>query len=75
MVTGSPRHAGLVLEGDPIVVVQDGRWIEKNLKRERLTQDEVLESAREQSIGSLSDVEWAILETSGQITIIKKSDS
>src|SRR5689334_13228144 len=39
----SPR-AGLVLEGEPIVLVQDGSFIPANLKRERITEAEVLES-------------------------------
>ena len=67
------KRVGLVLEGEPIVVVEDGKLIEKNLKRERIADAEVLESAREQNIGSLDEVAWAILETSGKLTFIKKS--
>ena len=65
--------AGLVLDGDPIVVVQDGKFLDKNLRRERIREEEVLESARQQGIGSLDEVSWAILETSGEMTFIKKS--
>jgi uncharacterized membrane protein YcaP (DUF421 family) len=67
------KRVALVVEGEPIVLVQDGELIEGNLRRERLDEDEVLESAREQNIGSLDDVAWAILETSGKMTFIKKS--
>jgi uncharacterized membrane protein YcaP (DUF421 family) len=67
------KRVGLVVEGEPIVLVQDGELIEGNLRRERLDEDEVLESAREQNIGSLDEVAWAILETSGKMTFIKKS--
>jgi uncharacterized membrane protein YcaP (DUF421 family) len=67
------KRIALVLEGEPIVIVQDGELIEGNLRRERLDEDEVLESAREQNIGSLDEVAWAILETSGKMTFIKKS--
>jgi uncharacterized membrane protein YcaP (DUF421 family) len=63
-----------VLEGTPIVVVQDGEVIEPNLGRERLSVDEVREAARIQGIGHLAQVRWAVLETSGQISFIKKSD-
>jgi uncharacterized membrane protein YcaP (DUF421 family) len=66
------KRAGLVLDGDPIVVVQDGKFIDGNLKRERLREEEVLESARKQGIGSLEDVSWGILETSGEINWIRK---
>ena len=59
-----------VLEGDPIIVVQDGKPIERNLKRNRITMDEVATAARRQNIGSIDEVKWAVLETSGEITII-----
>jgi uncharacterized membrane protein YcaP (DUF421 family) len=61
-----------VLEGEPIVIVQDGKVIDKNAKRERLTVAEIAEEARKQQIASLDEVRWAVLETSGVITFIKK---
>jgi uncharacterized membrane protein YcaP (DUF421 family) len=64
-----------VLEGQPIVLVQEGRWIGSNLRRERLKEADVLEGARAQNIASLRDIEWAILEASGEITFIKRSES
>jgi uncharacterized membrane protein YcaP (DUF421 family) len=64
-----------VLEGDPIVIVQDGKPIEKNLKRERLTLSEVMEEARLQQIASLDDIQWAVLEPSGNISFIPKNSS
>jgi uncharacterized membrane protein YcaP (DUF421 family) len=60
-----------VIEGTPIVVVQDGDVIARNAKRERLSVDEIREAARQQGIGQLSQVKWAVLETNGQITFIK----
>src|SRR5438876_870920 len=63
-----------MLNGEPIVVVQDGRPIPRNLKRERLTYEDLAESARMQGIGSLDEVAWGVLETSGAISFIKKSD-
>lgn len=65
------KRAGIILEGEPIVIVQDGKCVERNLRRERVADAEVLEAARVQGIGSLDEVAWAILETSGQITFIK----
>jgi uncharacterized membrane protein YcaP (DUF421 family) len=61
-----------VIEGLPILVIQDGNLIESNLKRERLTEDEVAEEMRAQQIGSFDEVRWAILETNGQISFVKK---
>jgi uncharacterized membrane protein YcaP (DUF421 family) len=63
-----------VIEGEPLIVVQDGRPIERNLRRERLTVEEVAESARLQQIGSLDEVRWAVLERNGEISFIKKAN-
>jgi uncharacterized membrane protein YcaP (DUF421 family) len=64
-----------VLEGIPVILIEDGKVIEKNLKRNRLTQEEVAAAGRVQQIGSLADIRWAVLETSGQISFIPKSSS
>ena len=60
------------LDGEPIVVVQDGQAIEKNMKRERITLGEVMVEARLQQVSQLDDIAWAVLETSGKISIIPK---
>jgi uncharacterized membrane protein YcaP (DUF421 family) len=66
------RRARKVLEGEPIVIVQDGKLIDKNLKRERMTSDEVAEEMRMQQIASFDEVQWAIVENNGQISFVKK---
>ena len=62
-----------ILEGEPLVVVQDGNVIDRNLMRERLTVEEIAEAARLEQIASLDEIRWAVLETTGQISFIKKS--
>jgi uncharacterized membrane protein YcaP (DUF421 family) len=62
-----------LLEGEPRVVVQDGKPIERNMRRERLTIEDLTEQARLQNIGSLDEVAWGVMETSGQISFVKKS--
>jgi uncharacterized membrane protein YcaP (DUF421 family) len=61
-----------ILDGEPIVIVQDGKVIEGNARRERLTLDDIAEAARLQQIASLEDVQWAVLETSGEMSFIEK---
>ena len=64
-----------ILDGEPLVIVQDGKPIDGNLKRERLTIEEVAQEARIQQIASLDSIEWAVLERTGEISFIKKSGS
>jgi uncharacterized membrane protein YcaP (DUF421 family) len=66
------RRAQSVIEGEPLIIVQDGEPIERNLRGERLTLSEVMEQARQHEIASLADVKWAVLETTGQISFIKR---
>ena len=61
------------LEGRPVVLVEDGKAIEKNLRRERITLEELAAQARLKEIDSISDVRWAVLETSGAISFIPRS--
>jgi uncharacterized membrane protein YcaP (DUF421 family) len=62
-----------ILEGEPVIIVEDGKPIQRNLDRERLTIEDIAEEARRQQIAHLSEVRFAILETSGTISFIKKA--
>ena len=64
------RRLRPVLEGEPLVLLQDGRPIERNLRRERITLEELRSAARQQQIASLERVRLAILETDGMISFI-----
>jgi uncharacterized membrane protein YcaP (DUF421 family) len=59
-----------VLDGDPLILVENGKPNTANLKRQRLDLGEVLAEARLQQVTRLEDIAWAILESSGQISII-----
>jgi uncharacterized membrane protein YcaP (DUF421 family) len=69
------RRLRPAIEGEPMIVMQDGTPIERNLRRERITLEELAASARRDGIASLDDVEWAVLETGGQISFIRKQGS
>jgi uncharacterized membrane protein YcaP (DUF421 family) len=66
------RRLRPLLDGEPLVLVDDGRLIERNLRRERITADDVAAEARLQNIASIDQVRWAVLETTGEISIIPK---
>jgi uncharacterized membrane protein YcaP (DUF421 family) len=59
-----------VLDGDPLILIENGTPNTANLKRQRLDLGEVLAEARQQQVTRLEDIQWAILESSGQISII-----
>ncbi|PWU24438.1 MAG: DUF421 domain-containing protein [Candidatus Rokuibacteriota bacterium] len=69
------RRARKVLEGDPIVIVQDGKLLDANMARERMTPDEVAEEMRLQQIASFDEVAWAIVERNGQISFVRKQSA
>ncbi len=63
------------LEGEPLVLIEDGKVIERNLRRERLTVEELAAEARVQQIAALDDVRFAVLETDGKISFIPKKET
>ena len=64
-----------LLDGQPLVLVENGKTIDKNLRRERMTVDDLMEQARSQQIDSLDKVKWAVLETSGEVSFISNGGS
>ena len=63
------------LQGEPIVLVENGKLIERNMRRERLTLDDLAEKARLSEIVAIDDIKWAVLETNGDISFIKQPNS
>jgi uncharacterized membrane protein YcaP (DUF421 family) len=61
-----------LLDGEPVIVVQDGKPIDRNLRRNRITHEELAAAARQNGFASLERVRWAVLETSGGISFIEK---
>jgi uncharacterized membrane protein YcaP (DUF421 family) len=66
------RRLRPLLDGRPIVLLENGRPLEQNIRRERITIEEIAAQARLQQIDSLDKVQWAVLETSGEISFLKK---
>jgi uncharacterized membrane protein YcaP (DUF421 family) len=61
-----------LLDGEPVIVVQDGEPIMRNLARNRITLEELAAAARLEGVAQMSEVRWAVLETSGNISFIQK---
>jgi uncharacterized membrane protein YcaP (DUF421 family) len=65
-------RARKVVQGEPLIIIEDGQAIERNMRSELLTLDDVMEQARGNQIERLDEIKWAVLEASGTITFIKK---
>lgn len=61
--------------GEPTVIIRDGIFQQSAMRRSRLTPDEVLEELRAQGISALDSVKYAVLETSGQLSVLLRSDA
>jgi uncharacterized membrane protein YcaP (DUF421 family) len=64
------KRLAKLLEGEPIILVSNGNIHEKNLKKLQLTFDELLESIREHGISDIKEVNLAIFEVDGNISIL-----
>ena len=69
----SVRFRSLVC-GEPTLIIRDGILQQSAMKRSRLTLDEVLEELRVQGVSALDDVKYAVLETSGQLSVLLRAD-
>ena len=63
-----------LLEGQPRILIQDGKLLETVLQRDKITQAEVLSEMRLAGIAQLDDVQWGILEPNGKISFLKRGD-
>jgi len=61
-----------LLEGEPTLLIRDGQIVNTNLDRELITEDELRAALRRQGVADPSEVEQAMLETSGAISVIQK---
>ena len=60
--------------GEPALIIREGKIVESAMRHNRLTLDELLEELRIQGVADLTTVKYAILETSGQISVLLRAD-
>ncbi|MGI6549801.1 MAG: YetF domain-containing protein [Syntrophomonadales bacterium] len=68
----SERARGVIC-GTPSVLIENSRIVEAEMRRQRYNINDLLEQLRSKNVANLADVEYAILETSGQLSVILKS--
>ncbi|ASJ54977.1 hypothetical protein BP422_16235 [Brevibacillus formosus] len=64
-----------LFEGKSTVLIKEGKILEDNLKKERLTAEDLLEQLRIKNVFRVADVEFALMETSGEVSVLLKSES
>lgn len=69
----SPRFARLI-QPAPLLLVQDGVMLRRNLRRELITEDELMSSLRRQGVADLSEVRRAYMEPDGRISVLRRSE-
>lgn len=67
------RQLHKLLDGEPVVVVQNGKILERNLALTRLPVDTLMSELRAKGIFDLNELEFALLETDGRLSVLKKS--
>jgi uncharacterized membrane protein YcaP (DUF421 family) len=66
------KTARILIEGTPLVVIQNGKILEDSLRRARLDVDALMVMLRNNKVFSLMDVDYAIFETNGKLSVMKK---
>ncbi|MGD7023895.1 YetF domain-containing protein [Rossellomorea vietnamensis] len=66
------KGARKILEGEPIIVVKQGKIMEHSLKKTQLDVDGLMALLREKQVFSMKDVDYAIFETNGKLSVLKK---
>ncbi|NHN35021.1 DUF421 domain-containing protein [Paenibacillus agricola] len=62
------------LSGKPTVLIENGKILENNLKKQRLTLDTLIQELREKDIFDIQEVEFAVLELNGRVSVLKKPE-
>ncbi|CDN42576.1 MULTISPECIES: DUF421 domain-containing protein [Paenibacillus] len=73
--TMKSRAVGGFVDGKGTVLIKNGSILEKNLFKEKLTLDELLEQLRKKSVFKVSEIEFAVMEKSGEINLLLKKEN
>lgn len=71
-ITIKSKKARILIDDKPTIMIQNGVILESALKKSRLHLDELMMMLREQSVFSITEVDYALLETNGNLSVLKK---
>jgi uncharacterized membrane protein YcaP (DUF421 family) len=73
LISLKSERARAIISGTPSILIQRGQIIEEELKKNRYNLTDLLEELRIKNVPNISDVEFAVLETNGQLSVFPKS--
>jgi len=73
VITERSRPLRKVIEGEPTVVIHNGKVLGRNMAKMRYNMENLMTQLRDKNIFNISDVEYALLETSGDLSVLPKS--
>ncbi|MFS0907565.1 DUF421 domain-containing protein [Priestia aryabhattai] len=73
LVSLKNRNLRALLNGEPTVVIQDGKILEENMKKLKFTIDSLNQALRKKDIFDIGEVEYALIEADGHLSVLKKS--
>jgi uncharacterized membrane protein YcaP (DUF421 family) len=65
---------GRIVDGTPLLLLSNGRWHPETMHKMRIQDDDVMAAARDKGLRRLEQIEYAILERNGEISVIGKSE-
>lgn len=72
LISETWRYASKYVDGEPVVVVMNGKIMEDTMKKMRYRSVDLMEQLRDKGVFDLNEVEFAILETNGKLSVLKK---
>ena len=72
-ITLKSQKARKIIEGTPSIIVEQGKIMEEEMRRLRYGVDDLISQIREQGISNIGDIEYAVLETNGKLSVILKA--
>ena len=72
-LTLKSQRARRIIEGTPSIIIEKGRVLENEMRRLRYNMDDMMARMREQGVYNIGDVEYAILETNGKLSLVLKA--
>ena len=68
------RYASKVIEGEPVIVIMNGKIMDNVLRKMKFRVSDILELLRNQGIFDMNEVDYALLETNGNLSVLKKAE-